>query len=582
MPAISPGSSNKDALYYRVAGTKDSPTPIIGQYYGADAIKMVKPESVEITDETGKKVKIDGKDRYGRNAIFNRYSVFYFNSLAGHADKHEPYFDKDRKDVINKTLALQGTANTLADVVKFPTAANIVLWSKQGTEGSNNAVEYAWEDFLWCKNFGIVPNNYMVTLRRFTIPVTDDLLDRKKQPAPDVGRLICWVDGESNTWENVGLKFSTSLTWQKLESEIQSVQAQPGWGNEGGALPGILGNVVKAFSSVSQPGHGAAMLGYNEKTAGIDPYANKNVVFGPLDVIKEMMVRDKGLQFEQAFTLKFEYELRSIDGINPKIAFLDLLSNVLVVTANRGGWWGGEIRYYGGNPRQIKPLGKPELLANGDYGGYLKSLVSGIQDRVSSLTNGAGLSLEGIGNAMKNIGGGLMDNIMGGALDKMGRPGAQALNALLSGEDTGEWHVMVGNPANPIMSVGNLILEKTEIAFSGALGPDDFPSKLEVVCTLKPARPRDRSDIMSMFHRNGRTYLTVPPGPDRYAANRPKGGQNGGKTPPGDKDANFEKWLKNKDNSEALGQRGEARFPNHGVTDSSIDIQLLQAAQGIF
>jgi hypothetical protein len=164
----------------------------------------------------------------------------------------------------------------------------------------------------------------------------------------------------------------------------------------------------------------------------------------------------------------------------------------------------------------------------------------------------------------------------------MGRPGAQALTALLSGEDTGEWHVMVGNPANPIISVGNLILEKTDIEFNGALGYDDFPSNLIVTCTLKPARPRDRSDIIAMFHRNGRTYLTVPPGPNRYAGNKLKGGQNGGKIPPADKDANLDQWANN--NQEVQDLAGIDRFPNHkGVgNDNPLKTEVLNAAQGIF
>jgi hypothetical protein len=93
----------------------------------------------------------------------------------------------------------------------------------------------------------------------------------------------------------------------------------------------------------------------------------------------------------------------------------------------------------------------------------------------------------------------------------MGRPGAIAVNSLLTGEDTGNWHVMVGNPANPIISVGNLIMEKTDVEFDGPLGPDDFPTKLKVICTLKPARPRERLGILDMFHRNGRIYTTVDP-----------------------------------------------------------------------
>jgi hypothetical protein len=416
----------------------------------------------------------------------------------------------------------------------------------------------------------------MVTMRRFAVPCSDDLLDFNKQPAPDIGRMVSWVDGESNTWESVGLKFTTSVTWKELESEIQSLQAQEGYGNEGDAIGGGLGNIIKQASWLTQPGSGEAARTYNPNTANIDPYANKNVVFGSaLDVIKKMMVRDKGLNFEQQMTLKFEYELRSVDGINPKVAMMDLLSNVLICTYNRGEFWGGDIRYYGGNPRRVKPLGDTAALEKGDMGGYLKSLVGEISGRMKTLTGGAGLSLEGLANAAKNIGGGLMDNIIGGGLDKMGRPGAQAVNALLSGEDTGEWHVMVGNPANPIISVGNMVLEKTEMYFHGALGADDFPTKLTVTCTLKPARPRDRSDVMSMFHRNGRMYVSTPPTQGKYAG-QSKGGQNGGTTPHGDDPATIKKQ------NEAAAAQGKEnlamRFPNHQNDDKLAIVD--QSAQG--
>jgi hypothetical protein len=369
----------------------------------------------------------------------------------------------------------------------------------------------------------------MITLRRFKMPVNDDLLDVNKNPAPDVGRMIAWVDGEANTWESVGLKWTQSMKWKDLTSQVQSVEAsKSSYGNEGGALMNkmpLLGNIVQQTSYLSQDGNAQSSLQGNKEGSTFDPYSDPSKVYGPINVIEKMIIRDRGLEFAQEITLKFEFELRSIDGINPRIAMLDLLSNVMVTTFNKGSWWGGEIRYTGGsNSRMIKPLGDPKLLAQGDYGGYLKSLTSGITQRLDSLTGGAGLSLEGIGNAAKNLGGNLLAKVVGGALDDMGRPDPSAMNgiqSLLSGADTGEWHVTVGNPMNPIIMIGNLVLDKTEVKIHGALGLDDFPSKLDVICTLKPARPRDLIDVMSMFHRGGRTYLTNPPVGEKFSASGP-------------------------------------------------------------
>ena len=474
-------------------------TPVGSFYRQAEKEWMSHPPLVN--PDTNEEVKLGPDGKKGVASIFNRYSVFFFNNSATESTTGEGYLDKVGRIGDDK----------LQEIRYNPSASNLVSWSRQG---NTNAVEYSSEDFLWAKKFKQVPNNYLVTLRRFPQPCGDDLFDPLKNKLPDVGRLITWVDGEDMKWDNVGLKWNHSMKWKDLEADIQVMQASQGAGNETGALGGMggIGKAMQSMASISSTSSSNAARTHNPNTAGVNPYGNKNKIFGPIDVIRNQKVRDKGLMFEQKFELKFEYELRSIDGINPKIAFIDLLSNVLVVTANKGSFWGGERRFYGGNPRQVKPFGDTKKLASGDYKGYMDSLMSGLTSKVDELSGGKGFSIpEGVGNMLKSLGGNLMSQLTGGALDKMGRQGGQAMDSLLTGEDTGEWHVMVGNPANPIISVGNLALTKTEVSLSGALGPDDFPTKIMVTCSLEPARPRDRLDMIAMFSRNARTYLTQSP-----------------------------------------------------------------------
>jgi hypothetical protein len=575
--------------YARLSGStaSDNSTMPISEFYTSGYATWNPPAPVDYKDAEGKTVGVTGNVRNALPSIFNRYSIFYFNSSqSGNPADPEEYLDGinfsqlgtppppgqteggDRKVHNRRNLDVD-----LLRVEREPTASNIIRWVKSGNV---NALEYAWEDFLWCKNYGMIPNNYMVTMRRFPMPVMDDLTNNIKNPAPDIGRMITWVDGTVNTWEAVGLKWSHNMVYKAMESKVQTVEAPAGGGNEGDAFGGIAGNIIKAASQMTQPGADKAALASGDTS--FNPYQNTNAVFGPIDVIKDMMVRDTGLMFEQAFTLTFNYELRSIDGVNPKVAMMDLLSNVMVCTMNRGNFWGGEVRYTGGNPRAIKPIGDTSKLAKGDYGGYITSMVEGLVGKLDNLTGGAGLSLEGVANAAKNIGSGLLANIVGGGLDKMGRPGVAAVNSLLTGEDTGEWHVMVGNPANPIISVGNLILEKTDVQFGGTLGPDDFPTKLTVICTLKPARPRDRTDIIAMFHRNARTYLTDPPSVTKYAGNVRNGGKNGGTITSGG-GGDFKAAFNPDKVKTGLGDELlRLRFPNH-VKQSAI---ITEAAKGIF
>ena len=413
----------------------------------------------------------------GKQSLFNRYYTFFYSGEYGYNGSQ------------NVNYFLDDSGWNFDEVKRNPTASKLIQWSRN----SKNAIEYSWEDFLYCKNYGKVPNNHMVTVRRFGGPIGDNLINYEQTTTPDIGRLITYMDGEANKIEEL-LKFKVKLNWKEFKSEIQTYQGSGYGGSGGGSLIGkILGATDTAGSQTAAKG---------VDNANVDPYSNMtNKTLGPINVIDKMMTRERGLMFEQSIKLVFEYEMRSIDGINGKMAFLDLLMNILMVTYNRGDFWGGAKRFVGGARKSNPIAGQDGMqkLAEGDFGGFLDKLTSGFMDRVDTLTGGKGLSLEGLGNMVKSVGANIGSRVAGGAMDKMGRPQAHATMALLTGEDTGEWHITVGNPARPILSLGNMILEETEIQFDGPLDTNDFPTKLKATCSFKPARPRDRDDVQMMF-----------------------------------------------------------------------------------
>jgi len=117
-----------------------------------------------------------------------------------------------------------------------------------------------------------------------------------------------------------------------------------------------------------------------------------------------------------------------------------------------------------------------------------------------------------VGNAGKALGG-----MLGGSLMEMfnSPAGGQAVNSLLTGDPTGQWHVTIGNPLNPIMVLGNLACTGTDVAFEGNMGPEDFPERMVVTIKLKPGRPRDKAEIESMFNSGrGRFYVSPKDGVD--------------------------------------------------------------------
>jgi hypothetical protein len=538
--------------------------PNVSSYYSMGNVDWQAPPMP--TDEKSKAAIADKSlvpappREGGKPSIFNRYSIFFFNNTMsiGKSSTAENYMDDVNR--IDKYLAM---------VRLNPTAKNILDWS---SNGNTNAVDYAIEDFLWCKNYGQVPNNYLITLRRFPIPVNDDIFDKDKTQYPDTGRMLSWVDGVNNKWADVGLSWTHSMKWKPLEAEIQQVDASnSGYGTtETGKLENIVGLLRTDYSNgfLQNPNMTGSNVGYD----------NKNVTYGPLDVIDKTTVRDRGLNFEQKIKIVFEYKLKSIDGINQKIAFMDLLSNILLVTSNRGPFWGGDVVYYGANPRRFKPIGDPATLQNGDFAGYFKSVFTNLSGLVKSAGGASPKNpIEALTNVIGTMGGNFMSQWGGKQLDKMGRPAAQAINSLLTGESTGDWHLTVGNPSNPILSVGNLVLKNTTIEFGGNLGIDDFPTELKVTCELENAMPRDRIGIISMFHRNNRTYLTTSPISTKYTGNLPnsKGSKNGGNITKGQTNINSqmntwrENFKKGLVNPAAMNEYMTQRFPNHVGVEST-------------
>jgi hypothetical protein len=386
------------------------------------------------------------------------------------------------------------------------------------------AVEYDYSDFAYCADFGYIPNHWMITLRRFGSPVGDNIWSNKSfGGSPDVARAIGYMTDEKNKMEDI-LGFSVKMKFKELTSEIQTINQS---NNEhfGHKLPGK--GLAKVLDSTGSQAN-QALAG--DKALNFDPIESyPNRVYGPIDVIDRINVRDRGLESTQSFELTFEYELKSIDGVNPRAAMLDLFTNLLLLTYNKGEFWGGATRFIGRKPPKF--IGDPSQLQNGDFVGYAKSMLTDALGSFDNLTGGKGLSVDGIVNAAKTIGSNAMGLLGGKALDEMGRPDIIAIHSLLKGDEIGEWHLTVGNPYYPIMVIGNLILEDSKFAFSGPLGVDGFPSKLTLTCSLKPAMSRDRVGIQQMFqYGNGiLKSATVQQQATSYYQNYSLSGGNGGK-----------------------------------------------------
>jgi len=249
-------------------------------------------------------------------------------------------------------------------------------------------------------------------------------------------------------------------------------------------------------------------------------HMDENKTYGPVDAITQTHYRqgaeDGGIKFEHNITLTFDYELRSFDGINTRAAFLDLLANILAVTFTNATYWGGAIRSNGAAQSNVfANLPIFHMKEPVTFSGIGDAVIESIAQtaRGFGFTGGIKGALQAAENLLKGIGTG----ITAGLLNSLGRPQKSALNSLINFAPTGLWHLTIGNPKHPIMSMGNMILDNCTIEHYGPLGLDDFPTGLRVNITLKHGMPRDNLRIENMY-MNGDYRIYQPLGNRTYLA----------------------------------------------------------------
>jgi hypothetical protein len=327
-----------------------------------------------------------------------------------------------------------------------------------------------------------------------------------------------------------------------FEEKEAKLEDSGGGGEGGSALEGLFGAMSGKYASQCLAGTHGTAVSTLPFMGGLSspPYAHTsgkddNRVYGPVDVIKTTHIRgDKGLKYEHNIELQFDYELRSYDGINGKAAMMDLVSNVLATCYSTGTFWGGGRRGTGAGQSKAftnLPLWK---LGSGKYPMNFSGITSALTDSVNYVSDTAKKELGGGDwkETLKNLGNNLLGMFMGGLMNKMGRPQKTMMNSLLTPEPSGFWHLTIGNPNCPIMSMGNMIMDKCTIQHYGPLGLDDFPTGLRVNVSLKPGKGRDTAEIEELYTwGDNRIYTPMSEGiEEMYRKSKIYKWKNGGST----------------------------------------------------
>jgi hypothetical protein len=467
----------------------------------------------------------------GSDSLFNPFYVFRYARFAkGVTETSAGTYDISKHRLVyqNTILGRDTLHEERRKTIENPTASVLIKWAQDhgsDQDGPLFPYPYQYNDFLWCKWYGRIPNNRLLTLRRYPIPVEDNLrVAQKNLPLVPIAQAVTWWGGEtSNSLANV-LGITYGFNWNKTATaEVQEVQGNEvdssaildalGLDKSSTTLRGALQAVF--FNNPNNPhqasGYDKTLQDFTAENWKSGAYWNR--VLGPINVIDKTYIRNRGFTFTHQITLNFEYTMRSYGNINPKVAMMDLLSNFLALTYNKALFWGGSYRYWQKTGYIALGLNN-EKMESGDYiggakdlltqlGGMtiekaeeLKKFVDSIATQFASATDQEAVTKQITELAANNP---VLQQIVAARLGPlMQKP--LILRALLDGRAVGEWHLTVGNPMDPVAVIGNLCLDKTTLSFTEELGDSDFPVGMKFTVILEPGRPRAKQDIESMFN----------------------------------------------------------------------------------
>lgn len=237
---------------------------------------------------------------------------------------------------------------------------------------------YYWKDFLYCKYYGAIPNNYMITLRRFPTPILDNLSvpDSVKQSdsyskegaGRPVAQAVTWFGGNSGNTLNTLIQFTTGMAWDpKTQSDIVeteafskgmfqdlpyqwfSAAARAASGDADAVTQGISNfaeGTAIAFDPLNQTVDGLRFQGFRDRAKDASLGVMSEFIWVPLDVVVNTKARGVGLSFNQEnLSIVFEYELTSVGEVNTKAAMLDIMANLLSIGTNYGNFLTPDTRY---------------------------------------------------------------------------------------------------------------------------------------------------------------------------------------------------------------------------------------------
>lgn len=410
---------------------------------------------------------VNNPNVWGTLSLINPYSVTRLYNGLGHIQVSKKYAQAG----VNRMLDIRDQKRfydirdtSASDVlsVSNPTTTNIINLMNNDKWGRT---PYSYNDFVYCKYWNIIPNNRMITLRKYIAPTTDNLC-WELMASDDNGSMlssfapICtmvtYFGGDSgNELKNI-FSITSGLPWKDSEKakiwevtgdsgtptqEAASKMMTSGWNGMstvGGGLSRVFSNLgtisdkslsfLKFFSMSKSPYAFDRSQADKEQLyiEGVhDPMENgpySNRIQGPVNRVDQVMEREAGLTFTNDLEIKFSYKARAIGGVNSKAAMLDILSNVLLMCSGTAVFWGGGHRFkisphtYPWTSTMSPGLAKD--IYNGNFFGDTGAIAKVAHGLVQAGGSDGGWSWENASKMLANLGSSVL-GVLSGAVNTL-------------------------------------------------------------------------------------------------------------------------------------------------------------------
>lgn len=464
----------------------------------------------------------------------------------------EAALDKDstaKKPVWKKTEKLHNNQT-------YDTSILNIIQRLKGTRGEVNMA-----DFAYIKDLGAIPNNRLIICRKYGGAVGDNIFaphgdDKKKKNAriAPYSTLITYLPPDDDF-----LKISFGEKWVDAEADFKDLLNRIGadvlGANTAGKVMESLGNAIPlpGFTEIFQR-RVLQKLGFITN-ADMIPAGNPNL-------IKEAKRRTtipyeqagSGLSCKLSLNLKFEYEIKFISGIDPTMAWMDLIGNILRFGTSESSNYGltgklGKII----NNLLSDPIGFVVSIVKTIINS-LQNVIAKLQQEINDMAKKAGdaaaenqKKAEGnngltpaeqaankkkrdddanltkeqkeerakenikkardkaekgakkVAQEVLNAMRGFINSAAYGISQKY-RIEIQGILAALSGMPSTPWHVTIGNPLRPVFCAGDMYTDDVSLTLGPVLAFNDLPSSITVEFTLQPARSWGLQEIMAKFN----------------------------------------------------------------------------------